>query len=772
METMAQGIYKHFTLNDLKSLCQALSIDYKNLSGTKQEKVDALLLNLYQRGHEKDLKNYLYRSKPNVAWDELTYSLPGTPETEVQVPPVDIEKLAREHLLQNIKAIWIDGYLEQALHRTVAVELKLKDQDERRPWGLVLQTSARSKQSIPSRKSVYQVFEESNRSLLILGDSGSGKTYSLLELAQELLELAMIEEAEPIPLVLNLSSWGNRRPPLTEWIAEEAFVQYQLARGITKSWLEEDRFLLLLDGLDEVAETFRERCISALSRFKANHKAKMVVCGRTADYKELKKELKISKAILIQPLSKTKIDRYLEQFGRKTATLRDALTRDEELSRLAESPLMLNLMAVAYEGVTKSRMPEPAPAAETRQRLFTDYVAKMFDNYPLPEDGYEQEQVEQWLTNLAYGMQEHNQSTFYIEQLQPTWLPRSQFLPYQLIGRVLLGVLIVLIVTLFSGIAIGLLFGISFGIFFGLLSPEVKLVEQLQFIRLPSQKFLQTLQEGLVGRLSGGLTGGLSAGLIVGLFFELIAGLQGGLIVGLMLGLVFGVSDSLIYGLNVFVQKGIVSQQEFIPNQGIANARLNAPRMMLVFGLFFGLILGPVVGLNSDLVAGLVVGFCGGLIVGLLGYGGETVLKHYTLRFLLKRNDALPAFAWRQSDEPLINFLDDMVTRLFLRRVGGGWMFIHRSLLTHFANQKPELSEEDRWPFIAAPLEPAEAEESEAGSKRSNKEGDASDEEEGTGAGALLSRLTKPLVSGVQGLMAGRSRRNEAQTEETGEDNS
>lgn len=30
-------------------------------------------------------------------------------------------------------------------------------------------------------------------------------------------------------------------------------------------------------------------------------------------------------------------------------------------------------------------------------------------------------------------------------------------------------------------------------------------------------------------------------------------------------------------------------------------------------------------------------------------------------------------------------FLGNMVVHIFLRRVGGGWVFIHRSLLEHFA---------------------------------------------------------------------------------------
>ena len=42
------------------------------------------------------------------------------------------------------------------------------------------------------------------------------------------------------------------------------------------------------------------------------------------------------------------------------------------------------------------------------------------------------------------------------------------------------------------------------------------------------------------------------------------------------------------------------------------------------------------------------------------------------------------------SDKKLIAFLDAMADRLILRRVGGGWIFIHRTLLEYFAELTPK----------------------------------------------------------------------------------
>ena len=57
--------------------------------------------------------------------------------------------------------------------------------------------------------------------------------------------------------------------------------------------------------------------------------------------------------------------------------------------------------------------------------------------------------------------------------------------------------------------------------------------------------------------------------------------------------------------------------------------------------------------------------------------GGITYIKHHVLRILLWRNNYAP---WNY-----IRFLDYAAERVFLHKVGGGYIFTHRLLMEYFA---------------------------------------------------------------------------------------
>lgn len=193
-----------------------------------------------------------------------------------------------------------------------------------------------------------------------------------------------------------------------------------------------------------------------------------------------------------------------------------------------------------------------------------------------------------------------------------------------------------------------------------------------------------------VEHLRNGLFAGLVVGLVNGLGVGLAQGLRAGLIYGLGGGFIGLVVCWLVYGLFGGLSSDILDKRRLVrPNQGIwrsaRNALLIALTSGLVIGLVFGiafalvdrLIFGHADILSGALLSGLLAGLGGGLLSGLLG-GGDAWIKHFVLRFLLWRAKLVP---WNYP-----RFLDYTVKQILLRRVGGGYIFIHQLLLEYFAS--------------------------------------------------------------------------------------
>jgi hypothetical protein len=102
----------------------------------------------------------------------------------------------------------------------------------------------------------------------------------------------------------------------------------------------------------------------------------------------------------------------------------------------------------------------------------------------------------------------------------------------------------------------------------------------------------------------------------------------------------------------------------------------------LISGLVYGIIRltgEPSHALTTLIIGPLFFGFIG-LIVG-LNRGGSAVIKHYALRLTLWLNGYTPF--------KFVNFLNHCARLILLKKVGGGYIFIHRMLLEYFADLTP-----------------------------------------------------------------------------------
>ena len=217
------------------------------------------------------------------------------------------ENRQRKSLLSHVKSAWIEGVLEPSLHNRTLLKLDL----EKRPDAV--QRSSRGIDGSPTEPDQSlgwlrgtDIFDQmgTGRTLLILGEPGSGKTIELLNLAKRLIERTEQDLSRPIPVVFNLSSWAIKRLSIADWLAEELKDQYSASKALGEEWVKQEELLLLIDGLDEVQAEHRNDCVRALNQFLEDHSTtEMVVCSRLKDYEKLSERLKLRSAIYIRPIT-------------------------------------------------------------------------------------------------------------------------------------------------------------------------------------------------------------------------------------------------------------------------------------------------------------------------------------------------------------------------------------------------------------------------------------------------------------------------------------
>jgi transcriptional regulator with XRE-family HTH domain/DNA polymerase III delta prime subunit len=695
---------------------------------------------------------------PNGATDYTQHSSNASPTLSAEMsllpapqevgsgisPNNDFRKL----FLDRVREIWVDGVLEPSLHGAMLIYLGLEYRPDAPPpsRNMVQAQSAQTNRSVPSGMKILELFNHYSE-LLILGAPGSGKTTLLLDLARSLLKRAVQDSSLPIPVVFNLSSWAARRLPFTRWLEEELKIGYKVPRKIGRELVASDQLLLLLDGLDEVAEQQQVACVQAINTFRDDHPVSIVVCSRDDGYERLKRKLVIQGTVFVQPLSDEQIGAFLDHAGSGLDVLRTSLQHDAGLRELAASPLSLSIMAQVYRDHASDPSIELETVEERRKDLlerYIDYVLGGWTN----NDRAALDQARRWLSWLAQQLQRRSQTPFYLEQLQADWLPSAASRwHYALLDR--LGG------ALLAGLGYGLIYGLLiwiYGVLVGMGSEY--------WTGLPHDMAVAALIGGLIGGLFGGhneenqsawhyalgcISGGVFFGLVGALITQSAAGslalsivgasagvltkrpslqprvinfetlywswqtarrrmpacLGGGIFLGLvmslllkrmdgLLGLLFdpllgGLSTGLLIGFLVCMIFGITTSESEKPI--VKRTRPNeGVRNAIRNALWAG-------------AAGAVIGMLFGLLVtnGPISWAimgardaiiGALAFGGYT--FL--SHFALRYVLWWQGTIPwrYVRFLDICVDRALLHRVGGAYQFSHGLLLEQIAGATSE----------------------------------------------------------------------------------
>lgn len=331
----------------------------------------------------------------------------------------------RYAMIDNVRGFWVEGVLEQSVHKESMLILGMAEAPEQvdNPWETVLRLPDTPDEPLPPDTRILEMFDRLNGKLLILGEPGSGKTTTLLELTRDLLVRAEQDPYHPIPVVFNLSSWANKRDTLADWMVSELNTKYQVPHKIGEAWITEEKILPLLDGLDEVAKAHRDRCVAAINAYRNEHGfVQMVVCSRTADYAALNNRLVMARAIVLQPLTEEQVNTYLDRLGTSMQGARQVLEDDSKLRQLIQQPVMLNVMTLAYQSLPLDEIPQFDTLEGRRHHLFETYIDRMLERRGKTAK-YTADKTRQYLSTIAERMVSDAQSVFLIEDMQPrVWL--------------------------------------------------------------------------------------------------------------------------------------------------------------------------------------------------------------------------------------------------------------------------------------------------------------------------------------------------------------
>ena len=645
-------------------------------------------------------------------------------EGDIQIFLQKIEASKRsntEKLLLQQVAAEVASRLRQSLHSQVFIDL---DKEElltqvQRSWDYEIKLGKQNNRHISSEESLIKIFTSSNMQgrLLILGEPGTGKTTNLLNLAGALLEVAQ-DPDELIPVILNLSSWSNGEEPISIWLTKEIKRKYGVALSVGEQWLEEQKLLPLLDGLDEVSNSHQKDCVRSINQWISGNAGspspiKMVVCSRREEYKRLKTKLKLNGAVCLNKLSEEMIENYLHLVDR--AELLTVIHANTSLRELVSVPLFLSMLVIAYQdshldsynskegknaesyliGSYVNYMLERAEREREKLKQedrtsFNKDELKRLDRKTKIISLYSTDQTKSWLCWIASKMETNGTTEFLVEDLQPSWLERkATFQMY----RFQVWFIAVLIIFVLNGTAYFLQFGaisaLRYVAIFSTFIVGLDLLSLNEIIPVDAISFSwnKALKEYTAQRNKGRLAG-LWLGSVAVLVTYSIAtpalSIAAGVVIGAISSIFFRILIGVSSGLN-----GYEVEEKILVNQGIRNAlKLGLTTTILSFAITssaIGTIVLAIGGASAFLDGGYNFTVNISLLVAVLfglSQGVSASIKHLSLRYSLYREGLAP---WDYE-----KFLTRASECMLLQQVGGQFRFIHKTVQRHFATMATE----------------------------------------------------------------------------------
>lgn len=574
----------------------------------------------------------------------------------------------RQLILRKIMQEWILPVLQKPIPGTKAIDLQLALKS-------IKSQSVTAYSTVASHVTIADIFDDANGQLILIGETGSGKTRKLCELAKELVSRAEQNKDHPIPIVLSLTTWSKTFKSFANWIIYELSTErYQLDEATISRLINNKDLLPILDDLDKVPRAERHQCIREIKNFlKHTGISEIVVCSGI-DYESDDLLLPISTIVCLLPLSyRNQID-YLNASGLDLQAVKRTLELDPEMVEFTRTPLVLNALIRAYQGLPIQTLQSLKTSIDRRRYLVQSFLERMYADFGI----YHSVQVRWWLTWIALQLQnDANGNILYIEKLDPKQIP-IQFSKIYLsicdtvisLTSIIYFMSILLRGPLYTGVVTSREASFIFMfINFGLIGATLLMLRRIWKFKnnLYNIELYETISLSWFY-----VIGNLVLITPLGIAFGVIG--FGSTSLGIAMGIIGAIVRSLVGGFIWGIKRQDLSVR-LRPNIGV--------RKSFFIGLSMGLLVGLLRAIAetskvNNVLGAIISGFGYAWIFG-LGFGLFGVLQHYLVRWLLAKAGCLP-FSYAK-------FLDLAVEKGLLRTIGGGYRFTHNILRDHLVNE-------------------------------------------------------------------------------------